>query len=320
MNRRIVFRSLAVSTAVFAITAGFTSLGGAPVSAQSSASSSTPSSCHSYRNPRCFGVLFDDFNYTSLNDPAVALHGWAARSGTGGPGVSGARWSPGDISFPNVDGQKSLQLQLTTNGTAKGTTESEFYQTGFSVREGTYLARIKFSDTPASGPDGDLINQTFFAISNPSVACDPTYSETDFSEYLPNGVRPGGKPLNTETTWHAAPGCKLASVEGLQHVSLNGWHTIMATVSGGHVRYYVDGRLVADASKPYYPIEDMRVDFNTWLMNVKGHTGSGTSVWHEDVNYVYYAQNCVLTQKQILQQVRFFRRHHVHFLDTVRTN
>lgn len=320
MNRRTAFRSLAVSTAVFAVTAGFTSLAGAPVSAQSSASSSTASSCHSYRNPRCFGVLFDDFNYTSLSDPGVALHGWAARSGTGGPGVSGARWSPGDISFPNVDGQKSLQLQLTTSGTAKGTTESEFYQTGFSVREGTYLARIKFSDTPVSGPDGDLINQTFFAISNPSVSCDPKYSETDFSEYLPNGVSPGGKPLNTETTWHAAPGCKLASVESDHNVSLNGWHTIMATVSDGHVRYYVDGKLVAEALKPYYPIEHMRVDFNTWLMNVKGHAGSGTSVWHEDVDYVYYAQNRVLTQKQILHQVRFFRQHHVHFLDTVRTN
>ncbi|GMX60147.1 hypothetical protein Elgi_69140 [Paenibacillus elgii] len=43
--------------------------------------------------------------------------------------------------------------------------------------EGTYAARVKFSDTPVSGVDGDGVAQTFFTISNLRYDNDPTYSE-----------------------------------------------------------------------------------------------------------------------------------------------
>lgn len=261
------------------------------------------------------GTLFDDFDYLGPGDPALAAHDWQVRTSSGGPGVAGATWSADNISFPRVEGHKSLQLQLTTDGTAQGTTESEFTQTT-NVREGTYLARIRFSDTPVSGPDGDFLNQTFFAIGPLASDCDPNYSETDFSEYLPNGGWGVTTHLNSETTWYT-PGENCSdSVENDQDVSLAGWHTIMATISQGHVRYYVDGSLVADHSGKYYPREDMVIDFNTWLIDVTGHTGHETSVWHEDVDYVYYAQNKTLTPRQAQQRVRVLRARH-HYVNSV---
>jgi hypothetical protein len=146
--------------------------------------------------------------------------------------------------------------------------------------------------------------------------CDPKYSETDFSEYLPNGGWGTPGPLNSETTWYT-PGDNCSdSVENDQSVSLAGWHTIMATISKGHVRYSVDGALVADHSGKYYPREDMVIDFNTWLIDLTGHVGTRTSVWNEDVDYVYYAQNRVQTLKQAEHEVTALRHHH-SYVNTV---
>ncbi|QGN32231.1 glycoside hydrolase family 16 protein [Microlunatus sp. Gsoil 973] len=261
------------------------------------------------------GVLFDDFDYSGPDDPAVTADGWEVRTGGGGPGVEGATWTADNIAFPRIQGKKSLQLRLTTDGTSQGTTQSEFTQTT-QGREGTYLAQIKFSDAPAAGPDGDFMNQTFFAIGPLAADCDPNYSETDFTEYLPNGGWGTPGPLNSETTWYTTGETCSDSVENDQAVSLAGWHTIMATVAGGHVRYYVDGVLVADHAGKYFPREDMVIDFNTWLIDTTGHVGQQTSIWNEYVDYVYYAQNQVLSPKQAKHQVRLLRSHH-RFVNTI---
>jgi hypothetical protein len=303
MNRRPAFWSFASGAAAVVVAVGLVAL-------------TMPAASASGRATGRPGSLFDDFNYASSTDPAIGRHGWEVRTAAGGPGVEGATWSRDNISFPRVDGQKSLQLQMTTDGTAAGTTESEFTQTSNTAREGTYLARIKFSDAPASGPDGDFLNETFFAIGPLASDCDPKYSETDFSEYLPNGGWGVTNHLNSETTWYTPGESCSDSVENDQDVSLNGWHTIMATISDGHVRYYVDGQLVADHSGKYYPREDMAVDFNMWLIDLTGHSGHDTSVWHEAVDYVYYAQDQVLTQNRALHKIRSLQQHHVHFLNT----
>src|SRR3712207_9111793 len=72
------------------------------------------------------GVLFDDFTYASRTDPALGQRGWSIRGAAGGPGVPGARWSPDNVSFPTVDGQKVAQLTARTDGTAAGTSHAEF--------------------------------------------------------------------------------------------------------------------------------------------------------------------------------------------------
>ncbi|WP_235096993.1 hypothetical protein [Amycolatopsis decaplanina] len=148
------------------------------------------------------GALFDDFHYTSYTDGLLSQHGWQVRSGAGGPGVGGARWAPEGITFPTSGGDKVLQLASATDGTPAGTTQTEIMQPERRFFEGTYAARIRFSDAPVSGPDGDRINQTFFTISPLRYDNDPIYSELDFSEYLPNGGWGEAGPVNFQTSWH----------------------------------------------------------------------------------------------------------------------
>lgn len=148
------------------------------------------------------GYLFDDFHYASSADPALTANGWTPRTYQGGPGVPGANWSASAITFPTSGGQKVMQLTASTDGTAAGTKHAELYSTQKRYLEGTYASRVRFTDAPVSGNDGDHINQTFFTISPLNGDMDPTYSELDISEYLPNGGWGETGPINYQTTWY----------------------------------------------------------------------------------------------------------------------
>jgi hypothetical protein len=264
------------------------------------------------------GSLFDDFSYSSRTDPALGANGWSVRTESGGPGVPGARWSADNITFPTSDGQKVAQLTGTTNGTGSGTTQAEFLTRDRKFMEGTYLARVKFADAPVSGSDGDHINETFFTISPLAAPMDPTYSELDFSEYLPNGGWGGSGPTNYETTWYTyqADPWVADNQSSQQTRSLAGWHDVMATVGDGHVKYYIDGALVGDHSGKYYPRQNMVLEFNQWFIDTAGHSG-GTSTWQEQVDYVYHAKKQVLTPAQVSAQVSAYRSSGVSHADTV---
>jgi hypothetical protein len=264
------------------------------------------------------GVLFDDFSYTSRTDPTLGQRGWSVRTGAGGPGVAGASWLADNVSFPTVDGQKVAQLTARTDGSAGGTSQAEFSQSNRRFFEGTYLARIKFSDTPASGPDGDHLNQTFYSISPLAAPMDPTYSELDYMEYLPNGGW-GGGTAGYETTWYTyVPDPWYQDDQySVQNRSYAGWHDVLATVAGGHVKYYVDGALVGDHSGKYYPRQNMSIDFNQWFIDLTGHGGSGTSVWQESVDYVLHAKKQVLTPAQASAAVAAYRSSGVTHADNV---
>ncbi|GIE29633.1 hypothetical protein Ait01nite_026780 [Actinoplanes italicus] len=254
------------------------------------------------------GVLFDDFNYSSRTDPALGQRGWSIRTNAGGPGVSGARWLADNVSFPTVDGQKAAQLRAVTDGTAAGTSHAEFSLSNRRFFEGTYMARIKFADTPVSGADGDHVNQTFYTISPLAAPRDPLYSEMDFSEYLPNGGWGEPGPINYQTTWYTyvADPWFADNVHSKQSRSISGWHDVMATVSGGHVKYYIDGALVGDHSGKVYPRQNMSIDFNQWFIDLAGHTG-GASTWLQSVDYVYHAKRQVLSPAQASAAVNAYR-------------
>ena len=130
-------------------------------------------------------VLFDDFACNGSDDSRLVQCGWTVRSGTGAPGVPGATWSVAGVAFPIICANPVLRLESSTDGTAAGTIHTEVYQRR-KFREGTYAARVQFSDAPVSGPDGDRLVQAFFTISPLAYDMDPDYSELDF-EYLPNG-------------------------------------------------------------------------------------------------------------------------------------
>jgi hypothetical protein len=255
------------------------------------------------------GVLFDDFNYSSRTDAALGQRGWSIRSNAGGPGVGGARWLPDNVSFPTVDGQKVAQLKAVTDGTAGGTSHAEFSQSNRRFFEGTYLARIKFADAPVSGPDGDHVNQTFYTISPLAAPRDPLYSEMDFSEYLPNGGWGEPGPINYQTTWYTyvADPWYADNVHSKQSRSIAGWHDVMATVSGGHVKYYIDGALVGDHSGKVYPRQNMSIDFNQWFIDLAGRTGGGVSTYLQSVDYVYHAKRQVLSPAQASAAISAYR-------------
>jgi hypothetical protein len=264
------------------------------------------------------GALFDDFNYASSSDPAVASHGWIPRGTAGGPGVPGATWSPAAITFPSSGGQKVLQLSAQTDGTSGGTQQAEFYTSQKRFLDGTYASRIRFTDAPQSGPDGDHINETYFTISPLNGDLDPTYSELDFSEYLPNGGWGETGPINYQTTWYTYQNDPwyADNVHSEERQSFDGWHDLVIQVANGHVIYYIDGQLVGDHSGKYYPRQTMTINYNLWFIDTAAHT-SGTSTYIEQVDWTYFAKSQVLSPAQATAQAATYRSAGTSFVDTV---
>jgi len=262
------------------------------------------------------GAVFDDFNYSSATDASFTGNGWETRGESGGPGVSGATWSAKNITFPTVDGQKVAQLSASTNGTASGTVQAEFLQTGERFKEGTYASRIKFHDAPTSGTDGDHINQTFFAIGPAQrYDYDPLYSELDFSEYLPNGGWGTDGPTNYQTSYNGfrEDPWDARNKESSENASFDGWHNLVTQVADGHVKYYIDGVLEGDhtvdgqtGTYSVYPRQSMTVDYNMWLIDTAGHSG-GVSTYDEQVDWFYYAKNEVVSPADAVTRANAYR-------------
>jgi hypothetical protein len=263
------------------------------------------------------GVVFDDFDYTSHTDPAINANKWSVRSNSGGPGIPGAAWPAENVSFPSVDGQKSLQLTSWTDGTGAGTAQSEFLSNSLRFYEGTYASRVKFSDAPISGNDGDHIVETFFTITPLNAPLDPNYGEIDF-EYLPNGG--WGEPSNImyQTTWetYQAEPWQAVNTHGEQRTSFNGWHDLVFTVSGGEVTYYIDGTKVATHGGIYYPETPMSVNFNLWFIDSAAHTG-GRSTYTQAVDYFYYAGGEVVSPTEAKNRVTAYRSAGTKHQDTL---
>ncbi len=274
------------------------------------------------RKPAACGAFFDDFDYSSRTDPNFTGHDWSVRTGGGGPGIEGT-WSADNVSFPVVDGQKSLELRAATDGTVGGTTQAQVQQNQLRFFEGTYATRFKFSDTPLSGADGDLVNQTFYTISPLDYDWEPTYSELDISEYLPNGGWGETGPTNFITSWNtyqADPfdGWRISEARRFSHA---GWHTLVATVADGHVKYYIDGSLAADHTtdsegRPVYPRRPMTLNYNQWFIDLTGHSG-GTSTYAQAADWVYYAKNEVLSPAAATDRVDSYRSSGATHADTI---
>jgi hypothetical protein len=280
------------------------------------------------------GALFDDFDYASSTAADFTGNRWIARNQPGdpngdGPGVPGTTWSPQNITFPTVDGEKVAQLALSTDGTAAGTTASELLQDGYRFMNGTYATRIKFTDNPSSGTDGDHVNETFFAIGPPQkFDWDPDYSELDFSEYLPNGGWGVTGNINYQTSWNGykADPWDPHNAHSEQARSFDGWHDLVSQVADGHVRYYIDGALVGDhtvddktGSYPVYPRVPMSLRFNLWLIDTAGHT-TGTSSYEQQMDWVYYTKNEIIAPADVTARAAAFRASGTKHSDSIDTN
>ncbi|MFB6397648.1 carbohydrate-binding protein [Polymorphospora lycopeni] len=311
MSRRPTVRTVAAAAATL-LTAG--TLAGVAATATAgttpAAAPGTAATC---------GILFDDFNYSSASDPAIAARNWTVRTNAGGPGVPGAAWPASNISFPTDAGQKVLQLTAKTDGTAAGTSHAEFFHQR-KFYEGTYASRVKFTDAPVSGPDGDRLVETFFTITPLDRPMDPNYGEIDF-EYLPNGGWGEQGPILYQTTWETYQNEPWVAdnTHTAQRTSHAGWHDLVFTVKDGRVKYYVDGQLVADHGDRYYPETPMSINFNLWFIDLNGRSTPGLATYVQQVDYLYFIADQAITTVEAKNRVNAYRTAGTSHVDTVGT-
>ncbi|MDX3660296.1 cellulose binding domain-containing protein [Streptomyces sp. ID05-26A] len=290
---------------------GSTLLWGTPPGGSPPTTTTTSSTPPNPNGPK----LFDDFAYTSSSDSRISQRGWTVRSGGGGPGVPGAEWDASRVTFPTVEGQKVMRLDSWNNGSAAKQTEM-FHQRKFF--EGTYASRVKFSDAPVFGPDGDHVVQTFFTITPLDAPMAPNYGEIDF-EYLPNGGWGEQGNIMYETTWETYQNEPWVAdnIHNSQRQSYNGWHDLVFQVANGRVKYYIDGALVADHGDKYYPETPMSINFNLWFISGGLQGSSAERAYQQEVDYVYFAKDQVLSPAQVKTAVQDYRNAGVTHTDNV---
>src|SRR5687767_4016849 len=264
-------------------------------------------------------TLFDDFSYAHRRE--LARNGWIVRAVEGWPGVPGATWWPEGVTFVAADGparNRAMRMTSRTDGTPAGTRQTQVCHQR-KYLEGTYAARVRFTDAPVEGQGGDQLVETFYLISPLKAPWDMDYSEVDF-EYLPNGGWGINGPTLYATTWetfYPEPNWKKDNVFDTWAGSRAGWHMLVAQVSNGKVRYFVDGKQLADHGERFYPESLMSVNFNLWFIRDGMAEVEGARSYEEDVDWVFFEQRSVLAPAEVESRVAALRRRGVKFRDTV---
>jgi hypothetical protein len=263
-------------------------------------------------------ILFDDFTYSTIDE--MTANGWIVRSGSGWPGVSGATFRSENVSFvdyPDQTGNRLLRMTSSTDGTSENTYQTQVCHQR-KYLEGTYAARVRFSDEPVSGSDGDQIVQTFYTITPYIRPFAPDYSEMDY-EYLPNGGWGGPELAFHVTTWETVQiepwdaDNTGNSVQG----SLAGWHTLVTQVTGGTVRYFVDGELITQHGGEFYPDAPMSINFNLWFIEGGLMQSEGIREYQEDIDWVFHEAGVLLMPEEVAARVLELRNASVKFQDSV---
>jgi hypothetical protein len=265
------------------------------------------------------GVFFDDFSAADL--AALRRDGWIVRETRGHPGVEGAAWGPRSVELiddPARPGNRLLRLTATTDGTAAGTTQAQVCHAR-KYFEGTYAARVRFSDAPVQGPDGDVVVQTFYAVAPLRFDFDPTYSELDW-EYLPNGGWGDARTRLYGVSWQTVR-LEPWSAHNQPHQefrSMDGWHVLMMQVAGGRTRWFIDGELRAEHGGRNYPAVPMALNFSLWF--APGGSLPGASrrrTYQQDIDWVLHVRDRVLAPAQVDAAVDAWRRAGTSHVDSV---
>lgn len=264
-------------------------------------------------------VFFDDFSYATSNQ--LKKNGWIIRTEAGWPGVPGATWTEKGVSLledPASRSNRILRMTATTDGTPANTTQTQVCHQR-KYLEGTYAARVRFSDEPIKGPGGDQLVQSFYMISPLKAPMDLDYSELDF-EYLPNGGWGIEGPTLYSTTWETfspEPNWKKDNVFKTTNGSQAGWHTLVVQVLNKKVRYFVDGTFFVEHDGEYYPEDTMSINFNLWF--IRDHLIKDTErrEYQEDIDWVFFKAEVALSPEQVESSVKAFRRSSVKFRDSV---
>ena len=257
-------------------------------------------------------VFFDDFAYA--RHAQMAKRGWIVRTVAGWPGVPGATWDADGVTFR----RGVMRMTATTDGTPENTRQVQLCHER-KYREGTYAARVRFSDDALSGPDADQTVQTFYMISPLREPMAPEYSEMDF-EYLPNGGWGREGPILFATTWESfipEPNWKSDNVHESKIASFAGWRTLVIQVANGEVRYFVDGTPFATHGDKFYPESLMSLNFNLWFTRHGLGKPRERRQYRQEVDWVFHAANEILSPAEVDAAVAKFRAKSVTFRDTV---
>ena len=264
-------------------------------------------------------ILFDDFSYTGKAQ--LKRNGWIVRTVPGWPGVPGAIWAEEGVSLMNDPDQRNnriLRMTSATDGPGAKTTQTQICHQR-KYLEGTYAARVRFTDAPVSGPGGDQIVQSFYTISPLKAPMDLDYSELDY-EYLPNGGWGIDGPTLYATTWETfspEPNWKKDNVFQTANGSQAGWHTLVTQVADKKVRYFVDGKLFAEHGGNYYPEDTMSINFNLWFIRDGMKQVNERREYQEDIDWVFHQAGVALAPEQVEAAVATMRRKAIKFRDTV---
>ena len=277
------------------------------------------SSLPSLRAAAPSAVLFEDFSYA--NKQQMKGNGWIIRTEAGWPGVPGALWQEDGVTLvkdPDRPNNQVLRMTSVTDGPGKTTTQTQICHER-KYFEGTYAARVRFTDKAVAGPGGDQIVQSFYTISPLKAPMDPDYSELDY-EYLPNGGWGVDGPTLYATTWETfspEPNWKKDNVFQMTNGSQAGWHTLVTQVMDQKVRYFVDGKLFAEHGGNYYPEDTMSINFNLWFIRDGMAQVNERRQYEEDIDWVFFQGNTTLTPEQVEAAVAAMRKKSVKFRDTV---
>jgi hypothetical protein len=262
-------------------------------------------------------LLFEDFSYS--NTTQLKRNGWILRTAPGWPGIPGAIWEEAGVTLlphPDQRGNRILRMTSSTDGSTTRQTQICHQR---KYLEGTYAARVRFTDESANGPAGDQVVESFYTISPLKAPMDLDYSELDF-EYLPNGGWGISGPTLYATTWETfspEPNWKKDNVFQTINTKQGGWHTLVTQVREGKVRYFVDGKFFVEHSGDYYPEDWMSINFNLWFIRDGLINSKELRTYQEDIDWVFFQANTSLSPEQVEAQIVQLRRKKVSFRDTV---
>jgi len=263
-------------------------------------------------------ILFDDFNYSTREE--MTANSWIIRFQAGWPGMPGATFRPENVSFVDdtvIAGNRKLRMSSSTDGTSINTFQTQICHQR-KYLEGTYAARVYFTNEPVRGLDSDQVVETFYAITPYEEALDPDYSEMDF-EYLPNGGWSWGPMSFMFTTWETVriEPWLAENTNNFIVEDQGGWRTLVVQVKEGRVRYYIDGRLTVEHSGNYYPDAPMSINFNLWFVNGGTSKNRDPRTYQEDIDWVFHEAGVILSPEQVNETVGLLRESTISFLDTV---